>query len=148
MVKGCLWRVEGIFATWQEVGCRGIVMGMSRCWHRLRHTLSTHPLNTPYQHIISIYPINTPYQHTRSTHPLNTPAQHTLSPHPLNTPSHHTLSTHPLNTPYHHTLFTHPLTTPSHHTPPTHVGPLITLHVTLLLNNHYSSIHRSLRFYY
>ena len=85
-------------------------------------TLSTHPLNTPYQHTLSTPPLNTPSQHTLSRHPHTTLSQPTLSTHPLNTPSQHTLSsytlsTHPLNKPSQHTLSTHPFNTPSQ--PPT-----------------------------
>ena len=55
------------------------------------HTLSTHPSTHPSTHLI-----DTLYQHTLSIHPINTPyqptLQHTLSIHPMNTSYRHTLN--------------------------------------------------------
>ena len=53
-----------------------------------QHTLSTHPINTPYQPILSTHPINTSYQHKLSTHPPIPPLNS-----PLPSPSHHSATT-------------------------------------------------------
>ena len=47
-------------------------------------TMSTNPINPPYQHTLSTHLINPPYQHTLSTHLINTPYQHNLSTHSIN----------------------------------------------------------------
>ena len=75
-----------------------------------QHTLSTHPVNIPYQLTVT-YPIIKPCQLLLSTRPINTPWYYALAP--------TTLSTYPINIaivhliypPYEYTLSKHP--TPS-----------------------------------
>ena len=59
-----------------------------------------HPLCIPSQPTHSIHPPNSHSQHTLSTHPVNPPYQ----PLPLNPPTQPTLSTYPINTPSHRSL--------------------------------------------
>ena len=79
------------------------------------HTLSIHPIaKPPTQPTLSTHPLNLPYQPsqpTLSTHLINPPYQPTLSTHPPYQP---TPTTHPLNPPSQPTLLTlNPLHPPS-----------------------------------
>ena len=65
-------------------------------------TMSTNPINPPYQLTLSTHLINPPYQHTISTHLINPPYQPTLSTHLINTPYQPILSIHLINTPHQH----------------------------------------------
>ena len=67
-------------------------------------TMSTNPINPPYQPTLSTHFINIPYQYTLLTHPINQIYQHTLSTHLINPPHQLSLSTHLINTLYQHRI--------------------------------------------